>query len=114
MGRIPQGIGRSEYHLHNVLIEMLLLGGIPGLLLYACFLFTVFKSALRLAFGKDTCLAHRFLAVTPVLLMLNGITEIYPTFSGNVMDMMFFVLAGVVVALGSPATRRGAPLPAGG
>ena len=38
--------------------------------------------------------------------MVNGFTEIYPTLSGNVMDMMFFVVSGAVV--GFAAERKGA------
>ncbi|HPS82504.1 MAG TPA: O-antigen ligase family protein, partial [Candidatus Limiplasma sp.] len=93
VSRIPATVGRKEYHLHNVMVEMLLLGGVPGLLMYLAFLYVLARRALRLAFAKVSPLAHRFLAVVPILLVVNGLTEIYPMFSGNVMDMMSFAIA---------------------
>ena len=110
VSRIPRSIGRSVFHLHNAFLEMLLLGGIPGLALYLGFLFVLFRHALRLAFAKASPVHHRFLAVIPVLMTLNGVTEIYPLFSGNVMDMMHFVLSGAVIAFSAaiPRNNRGA------
>lgn len=110
VARIPSSVGRSEFHMHNAYLEMLLLGGIPGLLLYLGFLFVVFRSCLQLAFGKRSRLEHRFLAMLPVLIAVNGITEIYPLFSGNVMDMMFFAISGAVIVFAQelypPASKR--------
>ena len=107
VARIPvRSIGRTVYHMHNVLIEMLLLTGIPGLTLYLCLILMVLKGAFQLFFAADTPIYLKFLAVIPPLLMVNGFTEIYPTLSGNVMDMMFFVVSGAVV--GFAAERKGA------
>ena len=69
--------------MHNVLIEMLLLTGIPGLTLYLCLILMVLKGAFQLFFAADTPIYLKFLAVIPPLLMVNGFTEIYPTLSGN-------------------------------
>ena len=99
VSRIPATVGRPEAHLHNAYLEMLVLGGIPGLLLYLGYLFIVLRACWRLAFHPSSSLPYRFLAIIPPLIALNGVTEIYPLFSGNVMDMMSFAISGAVVAL---------------
>lgn len=99
ISRIPASAGRPESHMHNAYLEMLLMGGIPGILLYLGYLAIVLRACWRLAFRKESTLAHRLLAVIPVLIALNGLTEIYPLFSGNVMDMMSFAISGAVITL---------------
>lgn len=108
VSRIPSTIGRPEFHMHNAFLEMLLLGGIPGFSLFAGFIYVLCRSAIRLVFAKETPLRGRYLATLPVLLMLNWTMEIYPLFSGNVMDMMYFVLASMVISMkkGRPSLRR--------
>lgn len=97
VARIPALVGRDEFHLHNVYLEMLLLGGIPGLAMYLFVLFLVFRAGWLLAFRYKVSLAYRFLGTVPLLLAINGITEIYPLFSGNVMDMMSMAISGAVL-----------------
>lgn len=98
VSRIPHLVGRTEHHMHNAYLEMLLLGGIPGLALYGLYLLLLAYSGLRLAFDRSSSWGRRFLAVVPLLLAANGVTEIYPLFSGNVMDMMYFAISGAVIA----------------
>ena len=98
VGRIPQKAGRTEMHMHNAYLEMLLLGGVPGLALYALYLLLLVYNGLRLALYRESGWAHRFLGVVPLLLAVNGVTEIYPMFSGNVMDLMYFAISGAVIA----------------
>ena len=104
ISRIPASAGRPESHMHNAYLEMLLMGGIPGILLYLGYLAFVLRACWQLAFRKESTVAHRLLAVIPVLIAVNGLTEIYPLFSGNVMDMMSFAISGAVITL---AGRRG-------
>ena len=109
VARIPQQVGRAETHMHNAFIEMLLLGGIPGLAMYLSFLAILAYNGIRLAMYKGSCWGRRFLGIVPLLLAANGITEIYPLFSGNVMDMMYFVISGAVIAFAKdlpPAHKR--------
>lgn len=107
VSRIPSKIlGLDVYHMHNLWLEILLLGGIPGFLLYLLLMLKVLKSAYRLLSSTDTPSHQKFLAIFSVLLMINGITEIYPGVSGNIMDMMFFVIAGAVVSYSQSAKNR--------
>lgn len=98
VGRIPQKAGRTEMHMHNAFLEMLLLGGIPGLALYGLYLLLLLFSGLRIAFARQSGWSRRFLAVIPLMLTVNGVTEIYPMFSGNMMDLMYFAVSGAVIA----------------
>ena len=109
VARIPQEVGRSEMHMHNAYLEMLLLGGIPGLILYALYLLLLVYSGHRLAFYRESSWGRRFLAVIPLLLAVNGVTEIYPMFSGNVMDMMYFAVSGAVIAFSMELPPRRIP-----
>lgn len=111
VSRIPTSVGRKESHMHNAYLEMLVMGGIPGLLMYLGFLAVVFRACWRLAFRKGSPLSYRFLAVIPPLIALNGLTEIYPLFSGNVMDMISFAISGAVIALSEKPDAAEPPLP---
>lgn len=113
VSRIPAAIGRPESHLHNAYLEMLVLGGVPGLLMYLGYLWIVLRACWRMAFSKSSRLPYRFLGMIPLFIAVNGITEIYPLFSGNVMDMMSFALSGAVVALAKDMHQcQGSRLPA--
>ncbi len=59
-----------------------------------------------MAFRRTSGLGTRFLAFVPLLIAVNGITEIYPLFSGNVMDMMYFAIAGTVLSLAGNSLPR--------
>jgi len=99
VARVPNRIlGVSVYHFHDVWVEMLMLGGIPGFVLYLLLIVTVLIADFRLLKTAATPLYLRFLAVATLAMMLNGVTEIYPGVSGNVMDIMFFILCGAVVS----------------
>ena len=105
VARIPHAAGREEMHMHNAFLEMLLLGGIPGIAMYIAYLLLLAVSGIRLAFRKTSGLATRFLALLPLMIAINGMTEIYPLFSGNVMDMMYFAIGGAVLSLAGAAGK---------
>lgn len=109
VARIPQQVGRAEMHMHNAYLEMLLLGGIPGLVMYLFFLAGLAYSGIRLVIHRELNWGLRYLGFVPFLIAANGVTEIYPLFSGNVMDMMYFVIAGAVITFAMdllPARKR--------
>lgn len=113
VARIPvRLLGRDVYHLHNAWLELLVLTGLPGLLLYLCLALGILRGSLWLLAAPGVPLCRRFLAFVPPLLMVNGLMEIYPCLSGNVMDMMFMAVSGAVVgyageiAGGKPSLRR--------
>lgn len=112
VARIPNRyLGHDVYHLHNSWLEMLALTGVPGVLMYLYLMVTVLVSSVRLFVDRTVRTEHKFLAVVPILLLLNGLMEIYPCVSGNVMDMMFLVICGAVVGLAGQY-RETAPNPA--
>ncbi len=106
VARIPQRIGRVESHMHNAFLEMLLLGGIPGFALYLSYLALLIYSGFRLSWNRDSNWARRFLGMVPLLLTANGVTEIYPLFAGNMMDIMYFAISGAVIALASDCSAQ--------
>ncbi|NLO86679.1 MAG: O-antigen ligase family protein [Clostridiales bacterium] len=92
-----EAIYHTAPHMHNSMIQILLLAGIPGLCMILFFLFIVLRASVRLFFASRAAKHLRFLAFIPVLLLLNNFTEIFPMLSGDIMDMMFFVICAAVV-----------------
>ena len=104
VARVPMRYGdEAVYHMHDIWLETLLLVGVPGLLLYIWLCLMTLRGCLALALARGVPLEQRLLAVLPPMLMLNGIMEIYPGLSGNVMDVMYAVLCGAVIRLGDAA-----------
>lgn len=102
--RVPlRALGRDIYHMHNAWMEMLLLGGIPGLLLYLWFCVSLSVSCVRLFLRKSEKLSIRLLAIAPAVMLVHCLMEIYPSFAGSTMDMMFLILAGAVAGYGAIA-----------
>ncbi len=99
VARIPQTLlGRTEFHLHSVFIETLVLAGIPGLLLYLIFFVSVCISAFRLIFGVGVSIAKRFLGFVPLIFFVNSLVEIHPAYQCDPLDMICFFFCGAVVA----------------
>lgn len=98
VARVPHRYAqRAEYHLHNIWLEILLQVGIPGLLLYAAFVLGVLWHGLQALRTAALPLWRRFLPIAFLLLSVNALMEIYPGVSGNVMDMMYFLLGGAIL-----------------
>ena len=98
VARIPRNmLGRTEYHMHNAWLEIILLTGIPGLALYLCFVIRLLRSAIRLFFAKAAPFYQRVLAILPAVLLINGLMEIYPAIAGKPMDMLFYAVSGAVI-----------------
>ncbi len=108
VARVPHKmLGWDVYHQHNVWMEILLLGGLPGLLLYAILISKVLIADFRLlAIPGTNEKWQRYLAGITLLMMLNGFTEIYPSWSGNIMDLMFFILLGAAVAVAAARKKE--------
>ncbi|MEG1891152.1 MAG: O-antigen ligase family protein [Clostridia bacterium] len=103
VARIPNKYTeRNAYHMHNAWLETLLLAGIPGLALYLCLMLRIAYCCIKLFFSEGAPLSQRALAIVPAILMINALMEIYPSYSGKLMDLLFFLVSGVVVILASP------------
>lgn len=90
---------REIYHMHNIWLEMLLLTGLPGLLAYLYLMAAAAVASVRLFFSKAAPAWQRFLGIITPMVLLNGLMEIYPGVSGNVMDMAAFILLGAVISM---------------
>lgn len=88
----------GTFHMHNVYLEVLMETGLIGLGLCLCFLWTLLRACWRLFMSKAAPFEARLLAIVPVMLMLNGLLEAYPFLGGRLMDMLFFLIAGAVIA----------------
>jgi hypothetical protein len=106
VARIPVSVGWGAVHMQNIWIEMLMLAGIPGLLLYAYLMCRAIYSAIRLFFSRNAELWERFFAVIVPMMLLTGIMEIYPGVAGNVMDMAAMLLVGGVIGVSRPRSGR--------
>lgn len=92
-------LGRTEvFHMHNVYLEILMETGLIGFGLAMWFLVTLALACIRLYFRAGVPFKARVLSIIPVMLMLNGMLEAYPFLGGRMMDMLFFVIAGAVIA----------------
>lgn len=88
----------GTFHMHNVYLEVLMETGLIGLSLCLCFLWMLLRACRRLFFCKTAPFGARVLTIVPVMLMLNGLLEAYPFLGGRLMDMLFFLIAGAVIA----------------
>lgn len=95
--KVPLSLGRTIYHMHNTWMEMLLLGGIPGLALHLWFCAMVILRCARLFFAENAPFSLRMLAVAPAALLIPCLMEIYPSFSGTMVDMLFAMMTGAVI-----------------
>lgn len=100
VSRLPGNmLGRNDaFHMHNTYLEILMVTGLIGLGLALWFMVTLALACIRLYFRAGVPFAARVLAIIPFMLMLNGMLEAYPFLGGRLMDMLFFVIAGAVIA----------------
>lgn len=107
VARIPfRALDREIYHMHNTYLEILLLAGIPGLVLYGFILICFLWQAVRLFFDSDTPAWQRVLAAAPVALLPCTLMEIYPSVSGRASDMMMLALMGAAISYGRAKGKR--------
>ncbi len=99
VARVPNRyLGRNVYHMHNTWMEMLLLTGVPGSLMYLFLILSVLWAGFRLLRAKGQAVHMQYLAIVPVFPLINGLMEIYPCVSGNVVDIMFFIVCGALIS----------------
>ena len=98
VARLPYKlIGNPANHFHNVPVEMLMLGGLPALALYTLLMWYVAKACWRLVFTRGMDTSYRMLAAIPPILFFNGLLEIHPGLSGNIMDMFFLCICAYLI-----------------
>ena len=100
VSRIPRWyLGRSVSHMHNTWLEMLIQVGVLGFAAYVFIIGRMMLASARQVLNAALPVWQRILAAAPVVMLVCTLMEIYPCVSGNVMDMMYMVLVGAVVAL---------------
>ncbi len=108
VSRIPRWqLGRSVSHMHNSWLEMLIQVGVLGFAAYVFIIGRMMLSSARQVFNVALPAWRRILAAAPVVMLVCTLMEIYPCVSGNVMDMMYMVLTGAVIAL-DPGRKKAA------
>ena len=91
----------DAYHLHSAFIAILLIGGVPGLVLYLLFLATMLRACIRILIHKKSTTAYRMLIIAVPLAMINATMELYPSISGEIMDMMFLLICSFIIYIQS-------------
>ncbi len=88
------------YHCHNTFLQHLLENGIPALLLYCCFVFTVIYHAVRVMINRSLPFWQRIIPVTSLICLLEGLGDntCHVNFGYPQMTLLY-LFAGFTVAL---------------
>ena len=89
------GIQRSVSHTHNILLQVLTLGGLIGLILMTAFLFLQLRNAARIYLGKTAPAHQKILAIVLITLMIYGIGE--PLLDIHFASLCLMLAAGMLV-----------------
>lgn len=86
-------------HMHNSLLQALLITGVPGLLIVLCFLALLAVQSLRLFFAKPerVPLSAQIWVLLTWTLLLVSMAEAYLFTENSLMNLMFFFAAGMVM-----------------
>lgn len=99
MEAISEQLGWKVWHMHNTLLQQLLMAGVPGFLLYLLLLLSLAVRIVKCYFRKDGCGREETLVLGIALTgaMIYGMVE--PLLCGNIrfMPPMFCLLAGCFV-----------------
>lgn len=101
------GIQRDHEHMHNFLIQTLMLSGLPGLLPAAAFCLLLVIRMVRLFFSGGVAGSVKVLLIPPAGLLVQGLFEAGLFTSIEMRGVYFFFLAGVIVAESLEAVRSG-------
>ena len=111
LGLIPQGIqesmasiygsGSLYAHAHNIILQTGLVAGVPGMLLFLGFLWTMLFPCVRIGIGtKENQVSGAFVLPIAVLCMLIvNMFEPFLMFYISVMACLFFLFCGYIVAI---------------
>lgn len=91
------------YHLHNTYLQTLVVGGGISLLLALLFTVLLIMHAVRLFFNPCVPLYHKMLVLAPVGLLCHSMTEPLLFIDTRLPNMLFFLLAGMIIAYSKEA-----------
>lgn len=104
--RLPRGLG-YVYHCHNTFLQHLLENGIPALLLYCTFVFTVIFHAVRIMKNKKLHFWQRMLPITALICILEGLGDntCHVNFGYPQMTLLY-LFAGFTIALSREMKKK--------
>lgn len=88
------GLPRAVSHTHNVLLQVLTIGGVFGFTLMMGFLYLQLRSAIRVLRGRKMPLEKKIFVITLASLLIYGIGE--PLFDIRFTSLCFMLLAGML------------------
>lgn len=86
------------YSMHNALLQVLMITGIPGLILAIAFLWKLVKACVSLFFSKKVSFGISMLAIIPTVILVNNITEASLFVDDSLINVLFFLWSGAVMA----------------
>ena len=121
LGLIPQGIqesmasiygsGSLYAHAHNIILQTGLVAGVPGMLLFLGFLWTMLFPCVKIGIGtKESQVPGAYVLPIAVLCMLIvNMFEPFLMFYISVMACLFFLFCGYIVAISRETPESVAP-----
>ncbi len=100
------GIKRDHEHMHNFLVQTLMLSGLPGMLLAAAFCLLLVVRMIKLFFNSGVAGSTRVLLIPPTGLLVQGLFEAGLFTSIEMRGVYFFFLAGVILSEYSDAKEK--------
>lgn len=99
MQAIVEQLGVKVWHMHNTLLQQLLMAGVPGFLLYFFFLLSLAVRIVKCYFRKDGCGREEtlVLGITLTGAMLFGMVELLLCGNRRLVPLLFCLLAGCFV-----------------
>ena len=99
--RLPERVN----HMHNVLLQIVLVTGLPGLLIALCFLGMVGVQTLRLLLARPNkvVFSQKIWGLFVMVMLLNGLMEAFFFTHNSLENLMFFFSAGMVMAIAGEA-----------
>lgn len=91
------GIGRDHEHMHNFLMQTIMLTGIPGLMLAAAFCLLITVKLVKLFFDRKVNVEAKMLLIPAAGLMVQGLFEAGLFTAIDMRAVYFFLFAGIVV-----------------
>lgn len=98
--------GWSISNMHNLLLQILLLTGLPGLLLSLWFFVRLLGHSYTFCFrSPSAALPERCLMLIPFALLLISLLDVFIFVSGSTIDLLFFLLTGFALCAQLEATN---------
>jgi hypothetical protein len=95
-----------QNHVHNSFLQTLVVGGGVSFVLMVLFTVLLAIYSIRLFFNKGTPLYLKMLVLAPVGLLCHSMTEAILFVDSRIPNMLFFLVAGMIIAYGKEITAK--------